>query len=144
MCTWFSASFSVWQKMPVFMQTTISPTSLFSANFNGNRVKNHPKPWTCPLKIWLITPIYKGKHLLQTSIFVRSLLLKEAHRRFSNRSKLDILVMCWFSRLTVVTYTQSTNQTASARAHVYKQCVTFNQQIKQLLPGHTHTHSVWP
>ena len=25
---------------------TISPTSLFSANFNGNRVKNHLKPWT--------------------------------------------------------------------------------------------------
>ena len=30
-------------------QITISPASLFSANFNGNRVKNHPKPWTCPL-----------------------------------------------------------------------------------------------
>ena len=29
---------------------TISPTSLFSGNFNGNRVKNHPKPWTCPLR----------------------------------------------------------------------------------------------
>ena len=28
---------------------TISPTSLFSANFNGNHVKNHPQPWTCPL-----------------------------------------------------------------------------------------------
>ena len=27
----------------------VSPTSLFSANFNGNRVKNHLKPWTCPL-----------------------------------------------------------------------------------------------
>ena len=24
-------------------QITISPTSLFSANFNGNRVKNHPR-----------------------------------------------------------------------------------------------------
>ena len=32
-------------------QTTISPTSLFSANFNRNRVKNHPKPWTCPLTL---------------------------------------------------------------------------------------------
>ena len=31
-------------------QITISSTSLFSANFNGNRVKNHPKPWTCPLR----------------------------------------------------------------------------------------------
>ena len=31
-------------------QITISSTSLFSANFNGNRVKNHPKPWTCLLK----------------------------------------------------------------------------------------------
>ena len=32
-------------------QITISPTSSFSAGFNGNRVKNHPKPWTCPLRI---------------------------------------------------------------------------------------------
>ena len=31
-------------------QITISPTSLFSVNFNGNRVKNHPQPWTCPLR----------------------------------------------------------------------------------------------
>ena len=30
-------------------QITTSPTSLFSANFNGNRVKTHPKPWTWPL-----------------------------------------------------------------------------------------------
>ena len=30
-------------------QITISPTSLFSANCNGNRVKNHPQPWTCSL-----------------------------------------------------------------------------------------------
>ena len=30
-------------------QITISPTSLFSANFNGDRVKNHPRPRTCPL-----------------------------------------------------------------------------------------------
>ena len=32
-------------------QITVSPTSLFSANFkfNGNHVKNHPQPWTCPL-----------------------------------------------------------------------------------------------
>ena len=29
--------------------TLRSPASLFSANFNGNRVENHPKPWTCPL-----------------------------------------------------------------------------------------------
>ena len=28
-----------------FHKITISPTSLFSANFNGNRVKNHPKPY---------------------------------------------------------------------------------------------------
>ena len=27
-------------------QIIISPTSLFSANFNRNRVKNHPKPST--------------------------------------------------------------------------------------------------
>ena len=31
-------------------QITVSPTSSFSASFNGNRVKNHPIPWTCPLK----------------------------------------------------------------------------------------------
>ena len=30
-------------------QITVSPTSSFSASFNGNRVKNHPSPWTCPL-----------------------------------------------------------------------------------------------
>ena len=57
MCTWFSAS---WQRFRydrkcLFSciynpQITLSPTSLFSANFNGNRVKNHPKPWTCPLR----------------------------------------------------------------------------------------------
>ena len=29
-------------------QITVSPTPSFSASFNGNRVKNHPKPWTCP------------------------------------------------------------------------------------------------
>ena len=23
-----------------------------SANFNGNRVKNHPQPWTCPIKVF--------------------------------------------------------------------------------------------
>ena len=56
-CTWFSASwrrFRYDRKCPFSCiyspQITISPTSLFSANFNGNRVKNHPKPWTCPLK----------------------------------------------------------------------------------------------
>ena len=30
-------------------QIIISPTSLCTVSFNGNRVKNHPKPWTCPL-----------------------------------------------------------------------------------------------
>ena len=33
-----------------FNKITISPTSLFQAKFNGYRVKNHPKPWACPLK----------------------------------------------------------------------------------------------
>ena len=28
-------------------QITVSPTSSFSASFNGNHVKNHPEPWTC-------------------------------------------------------------------------------------------------
>ena len=32
-------------------QITVSPTSSFSASFNGNRVKNLPYPWTCPLKV---------------------------------------------------------------------------------------------
>ena len=35
-------------------QITVSPTSSFSASFNGNRVKNHPKPWTCPLRPLLL------------------------------------------------------------------------------------------
>ena len=48
------ATLSVRQKMPIFSciynpQITVSPTSSFSASFNGNRVKNHPIPWTCPL-----------------------------------------------------------------------------------------------
>ena len=34
-------------------QITISPSSLFSVNFNGNCVKNYPKPLTCPLKTYL-------------------------------------------------------------------------------------------
>ena len=37
-------------------QITIWPTSLFSANFNGNRVKNHPQPWTCPLTMLCCEP----------------------------------------------------------------------------------------
>ena len=41
------ATLSVRQKMPFFVciyspQITVSPTSSFSASFNGNRVKNHP------------------------------------------------------------------------------------------------------
>ena len=30
-------------------QIIISPASSCTASFNGNRIKNHPKPWTCPL-----------------------------------------------------------------------------------------------
>ena len=34
-------------------QITVSPTSSFSVSFNRNRVKNHPSPWTFPLKtLW--------------------------------------------------------------------------------------------
>ena len=58
MCTWFSASWRRFRydRKCLFSciynrQNTISPTSLFSANFNGNRVINHPKPWTCPLRL---------------------------------------------------------------------------------------------
>ena len=37
-------------------QITVSPTSSFSASFNGNRIKNHPEPWTCPLReVWRTT-----------------------------------------------------------------------------------------
>ena len=48
------ATLSVRQKMPFFSciynpQITVSPTSSFSASFNGKRIKNHPIPWTCPL-----------------------------------------------------------------------------------------------
>ena len=39
-------------------QITISPTSSFSASFNGNRVKNHPKPWTC---------LYNGKFMTKNN-----------------------------------------------------------------------------
>ena len=56
MCTWFSASWRRFRydRKCLFSciynpQITISPTLLFSVNFNGNRVKNYPKPWTCPL-----------------------------------------------------------------------------------------------
>ena len=35
------------------LQITVSPTSSFSASFNGNRVKNHPIPWTCPLSLFV-------------------------------------------------------------------------------------------
>ena len=30
-------------------QIALSPTSSFSARFNRNCVKNHPKPWICPV-----------------------------------------------------------------------------------------------
>ena len=64
MCTWFSASWRRFRydRKCLFsciynLQITISPTSLFSANFNGNHGKNHPKPWTCPLSTMLLTVI---------------------------------------------------------------------------------------
>ena len=54
MCTWISASWRRFRydRKCLFSciynpQITISATSLFSANFNENRVKTHPKPWTC-------------------------------------------------------------------------------------------------
>ena len=50
------ATVSVRQKMPFLCiynpQITVSPTSSFSATFNGNHVTNHPKPWICPLRQW--------------------------------------------------------------------------------------------
>ena len=58
MCTWFSA---YWRRFRYNRKClfsciynpliTISPTSLFSANSSGNRVKNHPQPWTCSLRL---------------------------------------------------------------------------------------------
>ena len=65
MCTWFSASWCFrYNGKCLFScicnpRITISPTSLFSANFNWNRVKNHPKPWTCPLMV-----VYFCTHLI--------------------------------------------------------------------------------
>ena len=57
MCTWFSASWRRFRcdRKCLFSciynpQITISPTRLFSANLNRNRVKNHPTLWTCPLR----------------------------------------------------------------------------------------------
>ena len=48
------AMLSVQQKIPFLCiynpQITISPISSSSESFNRNRVKNHPKHWTCPLK----------------------------------------------------------------------------------------------
>ena len=64
MCTWFSASWWCFRndRKCLFLciynpQITISPTSLFSVNFNRNCVKNHPKSWTCPLSL-LMTVLY--------------------------------------------------------------------------------------
>ena len=61
MCTWFSAAGRCFRydRKCLFSciynpQITISPTSLFSMNFNENHIKNHPKPWTCPLSHKLI------------------------------------------------------------------------------------------
>jgi len=42
-------------------QITILPTSSCTASFNGDRVKNHPKPWTCPLR--KITEHFLFSHL---------------------------------------------------------------------------------
>ena len=39
-------------------QITISPTSSFSGNFNGNRDKNHPQSWTCPSKCMQISSAF--------------------------------------------------------------------------------------
>ena len=44
-------------------EITILPTSLFSVNFNRNHVKNHPKPWTCPLN-------YLKYLVIQDKIFI--------------------------------------------------------------------------
>ena len=50
-------------------QITISPASLFSANFSGNRVKNHPKPWTFPLKEslrrWRTAVVQQRKNIMR-------------------------------------------------------------------------------
>jgi len=61
MCTWFSVSWWCFRydRKCLFSgiynpQITISSTSVFSVNFNRNRVKNHLKPWTCPLRKGII------------------------------------------------------------------------------------------
>ena len=63
---------SVRQKMPVFVlynpQITISLTSLFSANFIRNRVKNHPKPCICPLSLIIF---YKMQEEHQSNVGIK-------------------------------------------------------------------------
>ena len=46
---WFDTTENAFFSCIYIPQITIPPTSSFTANFNGNRVKHHGKPWTCPL-----------------------------------------------------------------------------------------------
>ena len=52
-------------------QITVSPTSSFSASFNGNRVKNHPIPWTCPL-----SKLQRGAYQITAVYFLCSLFVR--------------------------------------------------------------------
>ena len=70
------AMLSVRQKMPFFRAfitlRSVSPTSSFSVSFNGNRVKNHPYPWTLRKKIKnAANPLYRDK-IINTMIAVAS------------------------------------------------------------------------
>ena len=70
------------RKMPFFVhlnpQITISPTSSFSANFIGNRVKDHPKPWICP---------FKGKPYQKASWALLTAMQESTHKGVNQRSK---------------------------------------------------------
>ena len=52
---------------------------------------------------------YKEKNLF-TSMRVRSLLLNDAHCKFSSLSRFDNFVMCWPSRFRVVTFENQRNE----------------------------------
>ena len=63
-------------------QITISPTSSFSVSFNGNCVKNHPKPWTCPLIKKKMTYFILCINAKRIAVFIVSLLICKQTTRF--------------------------------------------------------------
>ena len=84
---------SVWQNFLFFSciynpQITISPTSSFSVSFNGNCVKNHPKPWNCPLIKKKMTYFILCVNAKRIAVFIVPLLIcKQTTRFFTLYSK---------------------------------------------------------